>query len=159
MNVVLRVQTQELRKTNTSAEGETLAALKQVLKLPSVSGWSPESRGCLPSGVKWSNCTVKSVKRHLLLNKTKDVQELYVSYHKTSNSFDYQYIKKNVCSTRDNSLLLALLSGCREKGRESTCSQVGCYSPAAQSIKLFHHSKSFCNSTDLSRCCAIVPCW
>jgi len=42
---------QELLKRNTSAEDETLAVLKQVLKLPSVTGWSPESRSCLSSEV------------------------------------------------------------------------------------------------------------
>lgn len=79
MNIALRVQTQEMLKRTTGAEGETLAVLKQVLKLPSVSGWSLELRDCLSCGVKWSNCTVKSVKRHLLLKKMKDVKELYVS--------------------------------------------------------------------------------
>lgn len=59
VNVELRVQPQELHRRNTSAEGKTLAVLKQVLKLPSVSGWSPESRGCLSSAAKWSNCIAK----------------------------------------------------------------------------------------------------
>lgn len=75
-NIVLRVQTQELLKRNTSAEVETLAVLKQVLKLPSVSGQSSGSRVFL---LEWSNCTMKSVKRHLLLKKMKDVRALYES--------------------------------------------------------------------------------
>lgn len=48
----------------------------------------------------------------------------------------------------------------RKEEKKNTCSQVGCFSPAAQSIKLFRHSSSvipFCNSTDLSYGRAIVP--
>lgn len=87
MSIALRVQTQEMLKRTTGAEGESLSVLKRVLKLPSVSGWSLELRGCLSCGVKWSNCTVKSVKRHLLLKKMKDVKELYVSQLRNRKQF------------------------------------------------------------------------
>lgn len=122
-----------LKRTPTSPEGRTLA----VLKLASVLGWSPELRGWIPPGLKWSNCTMKSVERHLLLKKMEDVRDLCVSHSKTSNNFDYWYTKKE-CSTRDNSLLLALLSGCKGE-RKRKCVLVAKLAATVQ-----QHSQSNC---------------
>lgn len=126
-----------LKRTPTSPESKALAVLKHMLELSSVLGWSPELRGWIPPGLKWSNCTMKSVKRHLLLKKMKDVRELCVSHLKTSNNFDYWYTKKE-CSTRDNSLLLALLSGCKGE-RKRKCVRVAKLAATVQ-----QHSQSNC---------------
>lgn len=159
MNIIIRVQTQELLKRSTSPEGKTLTMLKQVLELPSVLGWSPELRGWIPPGLKWSNCTMKSVKGHLLLKKMRmSESSVWVSHNRSSN-FDYWYTKKNVPPGITACYLLCSRDAGRKEEKVRACSQAGCYSPAAQSIKLFHPSKSFCNITDLSCCHAIVPCW